>query len=151
MLGSLTKVLAIPGIRLGWMAAHPTVIEQAAARSMPWRLNCVAAAVSAALPDHEADFKWIRELNGKRRAIFARELGTVGAAVYPSAANFLLCDFGRDMRPAVERLRERMILVRPCGMFPGLTHGHVRFCVRSEGENGILVGALAGILGEAPR
>ena len=68
--------------------------------------------------------------------------------VYPSQANFLLCDFGRDMRPIIERLKERLILVRPCGMFPGLTHGHVRMCVRTEGENGLLVGMLSQMLAE---
>ena len=67
VLGSLTKVLAIPGVRLGYMAAHPTVIEA---------------------------------------------------------------------------LRQRGILVRPCGMFPGLTHGHVRLCVRTEGENAKFIGAM---------
>ena len=148
VLGSLTKVLAIPGIRLGWITAHPTVIAQARERSMPWRLNCVAAAVAEALPEHEADFVTIRVLNERRRLIFADELHRIGARVYPSEANFLLCDFGRDMRPTIDALREELILVRPCGMFPGLTHGHIRLCVRSEGENGILIGALGQLLRE---
>jgi len=142
VLGSLTKVLAIPGVRLGWLAAHPSVVALARERVLPWRLNCVAAAVAAALPEHREEFDHIRALNDARRELFAAELARIGARVYPSQANFLLCDFGRDMRPVIERLRDRMILVRPCGMFPGLTHGHVRLCVRTEGENGILVGAI---------
>lgn len=148
VLGSLTKVLAIPGIRLGWIAAHPTVVAQAREHSMPWRLNCVATAVAEALPEHEADFVTIRVLNERRRLIFADELHRIGARVYPSEANFLLCDFGRDMRPVIDALRDQLILVRPCGMFPGLTDGHVRLCVRSEGENGILIGALERLLEE---
>lgn len=146
VLGSLTKVLAIPGIRLGWMAAHPSVIAKARERVMPWRVNCVAEAVAAALPDHEEDFRHIRLMNERRRELFAEDLARIGAKVYPSQANFLLCDFGRDMRPAVEQLREKLILVRPCGMFPGLTHGHVRLCVRTEGENDILVEAMQACL-----
>ena len=142
VLGSLTKVLAIPGVRLGWLAAHPSVIEKARERLLPWRLNCVAAAVAAALPGHDEDFRRIRALNDRRRADFAGALEGLGARVYPSDANFLLCDFGRDMRPGIERLREQRILVRPCGMFPGLTHRHVRLCVRTEGENERLVEAL---------
>ena len=74
-------------------------------------------------------------------ALFAA-LAALGARVSPSDANFLLCDFGRDMRPDVERLRQKGILVRPCGMFPGLTHGHIRLCVRTEGENEALLEAL---------
>ena len=147
VLGSLTKTLAIPGVRLGWMAAHPSVIALARDRQLPWRLNCLADAVAAALPGHEAEFDQLRALNAQRRERFAADLAGIGARVYPSQANFLLCDFGRDMRPVIETLREERILVRPCGMFPGLTHGHVRLCVRSEGENDILVGAVARELG----
>ena len=142
VLGSLTKVLAIPGVRLGYLAAHPSVVEDMREGLLPWRLNCVADAVAAALPGHEGDFREIRRLNDARRAAFAAALAGIGARVYASAANFLLCDFGRDMRPEIERLRTQGILVRPCGMFPGLTHGHVRLCVRTEKENMRLVEAM---------
>ena len=140
--GSLTKVLAIPGVRLGYLAAHPSVAGRLREGLLPWRMNCVADAVAAALPGHEGDFREIRRLNDARRAAFAEALAGIGVKVYPSAANFLLCDFGRDMRPDIERLREMGLLVRPCGMFPGLTHGHVRLCVRTEGENVRLVEAM---------
>ena len=143
ILGSLTKILAIPGIRLGYMAASPNVIEGLASHLLPWRLNSLADAVAAALPGHEADFEAIRLLNARRRAAFARALEALGVRVYPSDANFLLCDFGRDMRPETDALRKRRILLRPCGMFPGLTHGHVRLCVRTEAENERLIEALS--------
>lgn len=144
VLGSLTKVLAIPGVRLGYLAAHPSVAGRLREGLLPWRLNCLADAVAAALPGHRADFEQIRRLNDARRETLAAALAGIGARVYPSDANFLLCDFGRDMRPDIQRLKARGILVRPCGMFPGLTHGHVRLCVRTEGENGRLVTALKG-------
>ena len=146
VLGSLTKILAIPGIRLGWLAAHPSVIARVRERQTPWRLNCVADAVAAALPGRGEDFDRIRALNDRRRAAFAVELTAIGGKVHPSAANFLLCDFGRDMRPAVDALRRERILTRPCGMFPGLTHGHVRLCVRTEAENRTLVRAMKALL-----
>ena len=139
VLGSLTKVLAIPGVRLGYLAAHPDVIAALSAGLPPWRLNCLADAVAAALPGHGGDFARIAESNARRRAAFAEALAGLGARVYPSQANFLLCDFGRDMRSAIDALRERRVLLRPCGMFPGLTHGHVRLCVRTEAENEMLV------------
>ena len=47
------------------------------------------------------------------------------------------------MRPEIDALRKRRILLRPCGMFPGLTHGHVRLCVRTEAENERLIEALS--------
>ena len=142
VLGSLTKVLAIPGVRLGWMAGHPSVVARVRERQLPWRLNCLADAVAAALPGHGEYFERLRALNDARREAFAGALASIGARVYPSAANFLLCDFARDMRPVAERLREQRLLIRLCGMFPGLTHGHVRLCVRTDGENEALVEAL---------
>lgn len=142
VLGSLTKVLAIPGVRLGYLAAHSSVIRRLHDILPPWRLNCMADAVAAALPGHAADFEHIRALNARRRTDFAAALAECGANVHPSEANFLLCDFGRDMRPALERLRRGGMLARPCGGFPGLTHGHVRLCVRTEAENARLIAAL---------
>lgn len=146
VLGSLTKSLCIPGVRLGFLAAHPSVISALDGRLGPWRLNCAAAAVAAALPGHGGDFERIRALNASRRRRFAADLTELGAKVWPSEANFLLADFRRDMRPAIEALMERRILVRPCGMFPGLTHGHLRLAVRTEAENGRLVEALREIM-----
>lgn len=145
VLGSLTKALALPGIRLGYLAAHPTVIASLRESCLPWRLNCLADAVAAALPNHDADFEAMRALNAARRSALARALAALGARVYPSEANFLLCDFGRDMRPALAALREARILARPCGAFPRLTHGHVRFAVRTEEENARLVEAIGGL------
>ena len=142
VLGSLTKALAIPGIRLGYVAAHPDVISTLSEGLPPWRLNCVADAVAAALPGHRGDFERIRRLNAARREAFADDLRALGVGVHPSDANFLLCDFGRDMRPTIERLKADDILLRPCGMFPGLSHAHVRLCVRTEAENDRLVKAL---------
>ena len=144
VLGSLTKVLAIPGVRLGYLAANPELIGWLSDGLLPWRLNCVADAVAAALPGHRGDFDAIRRLNDRRREAFADDLRGLGLRVYPSHANFLLCDFGRDMRPVIERLKEDHILVRPCGMFPGLTDGHIRLCVRTEAENARLMEALRG-------
>lgn len=141
VLGSLTKVLAIPGIRLGYLAAHPDVLSGLSEGLMPWRLNCMADAVAAALPGHRGDFEALRRLNDARRESFAAELSKL-ARVYPSQANFLLCDFGRDMGPAIEALRRQRVLVRPCGMFPGLDSGHVRLCVRTEAENALLIDRL---------
>lgn len=142
VLGSLTKSLAIPGIRLGYLAAHPAVIGALSENLRPWRLNCAAEAVAAALPGHSADFEAIRRLNDARREQLVSLLRPFARRVYPSEANFLLCDFGVDMRQTIEALRRQGILLRPCGMFPGLTHGHVRICVRREDENRRLAAAL---------
>ena len=146
VLGSLTKVLGIPGVRLGWLAAHPQVVARLREGLPPWRLNSLAEAVAAALPGHEAYFEEVRRKNDARREALAEALRGLGAWVYASRANFLMCDFGRDMRSVAEALRQEKILVRPCGAFPGLTDGHLRLAVRTEEENARLVAALRALL-----
>ena len=47
VLGSLTKALAIPGARLGFLAAHPSALAALSEGLPPWRLNCLADAVAA--------------------------------------------------------------------------------------------------------
>lgn len=146
VLGSLTKVLAIPGLRLGYIAADHHVTQRFREGQTPWRLNCVADAVAAALPGHREDFRRIRRLNDARRERFAAGLRGLGIVVSPSDANFLLCDFGRDMRPIIDMLKNERILLRPCGMFPGLNDAHVRLCVRTDDENERLIQRLSALL-----
>ncbi len=141
--GSMTKILGIPGVRLGYLCGGDVLPDLAACQT-PWELNCFAEAVLLALPDNTEDMRAESERSARCRESFRAGLEKLGIFVYPSRSNFLLCDFGRDMRPDIERLRGMGLLVRPCGMFPGLTHGHVRLCVRTEGENERLIEALRG-------
>ena len=123
--------LPIPGVRLGYMIAHPHVINLFYNGLLPWRLNCVADAVAAALPGHGQDFERIRRLNAARREAFANDLRALGIKVYPSEANFLLCDFGCQVRPLEDALKEKKILVRRCMNFPGIDDGrHLRLAVK---------------------
>ena len=76
-------------------------------------------------------------LNEYRRDLFCSLLEDMGAQVQPSNANFLLCDFGRDMSDAVWYLKTRNILVRECASF-GLGANYLRLAVRTEEENRLL-------------
>ena len=73
VLGSLTKVLAVPGARIGYMVADPHVTFLLSGGLYPWRLNCLADAVAAALPGLRADFERIRAVNEARRPPPARK------------------------------------------------------------------------------
>ena len=141
VVGSLTKTLCIPGVRLGYVLAVPEVIAQLAERMLPWPLNMLAVAVCAALPAHRAQMEEDVRRNAQRRERFASQLEARGAQVTPSRANFLLVDFHRDMTQDVARLKRQGVLVRTCASF-GLP-GHVlRLAVKREAENERLVNLL---------
>ncbi|MBQ9197823.1 MAG: histidinol-phosphate aminotransferase family protein [Clostridia bacterium] len=134
VVGSLTKVLGIPGVRLGYIVSSPNNIARLRERMPAWPLGALAAAVAAELPEHLHEISQDAVLNARRRDVFARHLQAAGARVFPSAANFLLCDFGQDMTQAAQALKERGILVRTCASF-GLDSGYMRLAVKTEEEN----------------
>ena len=133
--GSMTKILGIPGVRLGYLAGGELLPELADCLD-PWNLNCFAEAVLLALPEHAADIDEECARNASRREAMRSGLEALGVYVYPSQANFFLCDFHRDVRPIEDKLLEQKILVRRCMNFPGVDDGkHLRLAVKDERSN----------------
>ena len=145
ILGSFTKILGIPGIRLGYICAVPEVIERLQRKTLPWTPDAAATEIAAALPAHMEAVAADREKNRKRRQRFGEQLRKLGAEVYPSEGNFLLADFHRDMSAEAEALKARKILVRTCASF-GLPAGFWRLAVKTEEENNRFIDVMEDIL-----
>lgn len=143
--GSLSKVLGIPGIRLGYIGADPETILLLRRRLYPWPLDAFATEIAAQLPEHMDEIRTDAKLNTVRRSAFEKQLTKLGAKVFPSESNFLLVDFHQDMIAATERLRSRGILVRSCSSF-GLPDSYWRLAVRTEADNTRLINELEEIL-----
>lgn len=145
--GSMTKVLGVPGVRLGYLCAQPAVLERLGAYRLTWELNCFAAALTRALPENAADIRAEAGRNAARRERFKRALEGLGAFVYPSEASFLLADLGRPVAPVAARMKEHNILVRECMDFEGIDDGrHLRLGVKDEAQNARLVAVLWEVL-----
>lgn len=141
VVGSLTKTLCIPGVRLGYVCAAPDVIQKLEASMVTWSLNAFAAAVAAELPRHLSEIREDAARNPRRREHLALLLQALGARVFPSQSNFLLADFGRNMTECVRALKARGILVRTCASF-GLPPSCLRIAVKTEAEHEKLIEAL---------
>jgi histidinol-phosphate/aromatic aminotransferase/cobyric acid decarboxylase-like protein len=136
VVGSLTKVLACPGLRVGYVLAEPSFIERCRSLQPEWSLNGLAA---AALPDLLAGLdladsvRHIRVLREQLRAI----LEAHGIAARPSDANWLLVDY-----PGLrELLAPSGVVVRDCASF-GL-EGVARIAVPNESGLERLANALS--------
>ena len=134
VVGSLTKILCIPGVRLGYVCAAPETIHALEGRMLTWSLNSFAAAIAAELPRHVEEMAADAAATDARREAFAHALTAMGVRALPSRAPFLLADFGRDMTETVARLREKRILVRTCASF-GLPPRYLRLAIKTIEEN----------------
>jgi histidinol-phosphate/aromatic aminotransferase/cobyric acid decarboxylase-like protein len=143
--GSLSKILGIPGIRLGYICADPETVLLLWRRLFPWPLDAFATEIAAQLPEHMDEIRTDAKLNTARRSAFAKQLTKLGAEVFPSESNFLLVDFHRDMAAAADLLRSRGILVRSCSSF-GLPDSCWRLAVRTEADNSRFINELEEIL-----
>ena len=141
--GSMTKILGIPGVRLGYLCAQPQVLGMLKRYQLTWELSCFAEAVACALPEHAAEIQLDAQANARRREMLRGGLEQMGVFVYPSEAAFLLADFGRAVSPIARELEKRKILVRECANFDGLNDGcHLRLAVKDERSNRKFIEAL---------
>lgn len=141
--GSFTKILGIPGVRLGYLCAQPQILNRLKEYQLPWELNCFAEAAACALPRHRADVRADAQANAERRAELTKALREMGVFVYPGASACILVDFGRNVAPIEEGLKRKKILVRSCMSFDDIADGrHLRLAVKDEASNRRLIQAL---------
>ena len=134
VMGSLTKVFACPGLRVGYVHADPGVIARLGARQPRWALNGLAAAVVPELLAR-ADLPRWAAANARRREALAAAI----PGVEPSDANFVLVRVEDGAAAARASLARRRVLVRDCTSF-GLP-AHIRLAVPDEAGLARLVAA----------
>ena len=137
VLGSLTKLLACPGLRIGYVhSADADLIERLATRQARWSLNGLAA---DALPDllDTVDLATWTKATARLRDELADTLRRHDFEPQPSDANWFLVD-APGLR---DRLAAHAICVRDCSSF-GLP-GTVRIAVPNDDGRARLEKALA--------
>ena len=129
VVGSLTKLFACPGLRLGYVLADPDTIAVLEKRQPQWSVGTLAADV---VPDllKRADLPgWASGIT-QRRNILATVLHSYGYNTIPGV-NWLLAtragQTGSDIRSA---LAKHLVLVRDCTSF-GLPQ-YVRIAIPSD-------------------
>jgi threonine-phosphate decarboxylase len=145
VLGSLTKIFAIPGLRIGFLAGAPHLIEAMHNQLEPWSVNIVAERVAIACLDHSREFfeltrQW---LVPERASLEKNLLSIAGISVFPSAANFLMITVDEEEHDITfdEFMLEKGIAVRDLTTLPGCSSGFYRVAVRKRADNDRLIAA----------
>jgi histidinol-phosphate/aromatic aminotransferase/cobyric acid decarboxylase-like protein len=123
VIGSLTKLFACPGLRLGYVLAEPDLIVRLAARQPLWSVNGLALAVLPDLLDGLDLPRWCATVASLRRDLVDLLLAH-GFNPQASDAPWVLLPSANGLR---DRLAPSGILVRDTGSF-GLPDG-VRIAV----------------------
>jgi histidinol-phosphate aminotransferase len=113
---SMSKTAALAGLRLGYALADPEITGVIRRWLQPYCVNVAAATAALAYTGCDAETARFvdryRELVRTSLAEIACACRPVARAVFPSAANFLLVDFGARLDAVDEALRARGIVAR---------------------------------------
>jgi threonine-phosphate decarboxylase len=157
VVGSLTKDLALPGIRLGYLVAHSRrVAALLEGARQPWNVNPLAAAVGEALEGRLSEF---HEHLERARRIVAGEaprilaaLEGLGAEAWWGGAPYILVHHPGARHPGLNHELHRLgVHVRDASSFWGLSGEYSRIAVRLPHENDRLLAALRRALPRALR
>jgi len=146
VLRSLTKLCAVPGLRIGYLVAHPDWVALLRGYQPPWSVNALAQAAGAAALGDTAYLVRTRAEVASLRAELAAGLAALGLPPEPAHANYLLCRVP-SARTLGAALLRRGIAVRDCTSFTGLEPDRwLRVAVRTSPENARLLAALREVL-----
>ncbi|MDP2943498.1 MAG: threonine-phosphate decarboxylase CobD [Candidatus Omnitrophota bacterium] len=144
ILRSLTKLFAIPGLRLGYAIGHKKIIEKITGLQYPWNVNGLAQVAGLkALADKDYMNRAREFITKERRRMFEGLNNIKELKAYPSSANFILCKLQNasilSSKELVKRLLRDGIYIRDCGDFKGLSDRFFRVAVKKRDENNRLI------------
>jgi len=141
---TFSKAAGLAALRLGCLFAKPEILSVMRRACTPYPVN-TAALVAAEASIRDARFlrNYAREVL-QSRVLLEEGLTRLGARVYPSAANFVLVDFGPGAHRLVRALERKGILVRERKDFP--REGFVRVSAGTRADTRRLLRAIEEIL-----
>ena len=143
---SLTKFFALPGLRIGYLAAHRALARKISRAVEPWSVNTLALAAAAeSIKDRLYQQSTLTRIAKEREYLLSGLEKLEWFEAYPSEVNFILARSkskklpGHRLRQELEQMR---ILIRDSKGFGGLGSQFFRVAVRTRRENQRLLAGL---------
>ncbi|WP_314172768.1 histidinol-phosphate transaminase [Streptomyces winkii] len=143
---TMSKAFGAAGLRLGYLAADPAVVDAVQLVRLPYHLSAVTQATALAALEHTDTLLGYVERLKEERDRLVRELRAMGLEVTESDANFV--QFGRfeDAHAFWQSLLEHGVLVRDNGV-----PGRLRVTAGTPEENDAFLDAVRAVTKETPR
>lgn len=138
---SLTKLFAIPGIRLGYIIASEDVIKKITTLRIPWSVNSLAQEAGCYIIDHYAELlPDVEQLYNESLELQMAVASIPQMAVTPSKCNYFLakmcCSTAQELK---DFLITKGLLIRNASNFRGLSSRHIRLSVQGHERNTLLL------------
>ncbi len=117
ILRTFSKAFGLAGLRLGYVVAHPNVIEELIKLRLPWAVNHFAVHAGVIALKHLSSFKKELAITLARKKEFTSFLRRQGIFCYKTDTNFLIIKVN-DHKKFSEQLRARGILVSDISHYP---------------------------------
>ncbi|MCM3116874.1 threonine-phosphate decarboxylase CobD [Neobacillus sp. MER 74] len=142
---SLTKMFAIPGIRLGYLVAQPAIVSVLSKLQSHWSTNTIALLAGELCLQNEAFIKETQEyIDCERKRLFSFFYHNNYIASSSDVNFYLLQDpHLQDQFTLFEFLLHQGIIPRHTFNFPGLDGRWLRFAIKGHEENNQLMEVLA--------
>ena len=148
-LHSMTKRYAMPGLRLGYVTAHPKLIEMIRAVRMPWSVNALAIEAGLYLTQHEDTAPIdLTTLLAETQRLRDNLNAIPGLTAEPTQTHFFLCRLAEGSAAALKQYlaEEHSILIRDASNFEVLDGRCFRIATQTPAENDALIAAIQSYL-----
>ncbi len=139
---SLTKIFAIPGLRLGFAVVEENLAQKLNLSKDVWNVNFLAQKAGvAALSDEDFLLKtrvWLAE---EQKFFVERLKNLPKVKIFSPTVNFVLFQHEKA-EEILQKLRGEKILLRSCKNFVGLDGSYLRSAIRLRKENIFLLNVL---------
>ena len=147
ILHSFSKRYGIPGLRLGYITAHPNTIQLLRSRITPWSVNALAIEAGKFLITHQPtpDSQWLTDYLAETERLRSQLRAINGIRVFETKTNFMLCEIESASAKELKSylVHEHGILIRDCSNFFGLSNQFFRVAAQLPEENDALVKAIS--------
>ena len=143
---SLTKVYALPGLRIGYGICKDIMLKDEIEKVSPaWNINVLAEiATKTALKDEEYIKKSLEFVHNEKEYLYNELMKINNIKVYNPSVNFIFFKVHSDIDLKNELLKKG-ILIRDCSNYRNLYKGFYRIAVRTHEENIKLIDGLKNI------
>lgn len=156
VLWSLTKILALPGLRIGLLLADPKIASKVSEILPTWSLNSLSAAIIEKFGEDQGFLFKTKEKITEWKNGFKKELEDLGVfQIYNTNANFILLEFLDQKYNSSEfeylLLKDFKIGIRNCKNFKGLENNYIRIAVKTPEENEKLIQSFHSVFKKDPK